>query len=72
MKTVSDIMTDYLKANGFDGLVGDDCGCQLGDLFPCDCCSRNCLPARKFTWETMTEGQRENCEPDCEWYMIAD
>jgi len=34
-KTVKEIVEQYLEANGYDGLWLDDCGCRLGDLFPC-------------------------------------
>jgi hypothetical protein len=45
-KTVLDIVSEYLKANGFDGLTDDDeCGCTLGDLAPCGECICNCFPA---------------------------
>ena len=37
-KDVTDIVTQYLKAHGYDGLFNDymECGCRLGDLHPCD------------------------------------
>ena len=25
----------YLKENDYDGLCGDECGCELDDMFPC-------------------------------------
>jgi len=34
--TTKEIVIDYLKANGFDGLYSDDCGCSISDLMPCD------------------------------------
>lgn len=36
-KTVLAIVEDYLKCNGFDGLVAGDreCACILADLAPC-------------------------------------
>jgi hypothetical protein len=34
--TVKEILKKYLVDNGFDGLVGDECGCDLKDLIP-DC-----------------------------------
>jgi len=36
--TIREIITEHLKANGFDGLCNPygDCGCLLGDLMPCD------------------------------------
>jgi hypothetical protein len=35
--TVKEIIKQYLKANGYDGLVSDDgdCGCELEDVWPC-------------------------------------
>ena len=43
--TVKDILTDYLKKNGFDGLANTDCGCKVDDLASCchDCL--DCEPA---------------------------
>ena len=31
-----EIITKHLEENGFDGLCGDDCGCLMDDLFPCE------------------------------------
>ena len=43
--TVFDIITEYLKANHYDGLTdGDDCGCLLDDLMPCGCNGWDCIP----------------------------
>jgi hypothetical protein len=36
--SIADIVTEYLKANGYDGLYSEagECCCSLGDeLFPC-------------------------------------
>lgn len=35
--TIEDIIKQYLKDNGFDGLCNPDleCGCGLDDLMPC-------------------------------------
>lgn len=46
---VSEVVLQYLQANGFDGLSGDGCGCGLDDLFPCDGMGDclECVPARK-------------------------
>jgi len=41
---IKEIITKYLTENGFDGLCGEECGCQLGDLFPCESISPNCEP----------------------------
>jgi hypothetical protein len=34
-KSVRDIVREYLVANGYDGLAGDECGCDLDDLMTC-------------------------------------
>lgn len=44
---VRDIIIEYIKANDFDGLSGDDCGCDLNNLCPCDECCIECVPAYK-------------------------
>ena len=36
MKTVKEIVKDFLIAHGYDGLWNDDCGCFLVDLMPCN------------------------------------
>ena len=46
---VAQIVEEYLKRNGFDGLYNffEPCGCKLGDLMPCsDDCSA-CKPGYK-------------------------
>ena len=43
-----EILTEYLKKNGFDGLYHPDgCGCLIGGLFPCECDPGDCLPGYK-------------------------
>jgi len=45
---LQDIVKNYLKDNGFDGLYNPDdpCGCSKDDLFPCACgfFPRDCNP----------------------------
>jgi len=43
--TVRDILYAWLKANGYAGLAGDECGCSLDDLAPCGCDPLACEPA---------------------------
>ncbi len=47
---VIDIVAEYLKVNGYDGLCADDCGCGLGSLVECSGeCFADCVPAHKLT-----------------------
>jgi len=32
---IREIVEAWLKKNGYDGLVGESCGCQIEDLMPC-------------------------------------
>lgn len=46
---VRKILTDYLKENGFDGLTyPGECGCEIGDLAPCDNLRLDCEPGYKI------------------------
>ena len=36
-KEVHEIVEEWLKANGYDGLYRpNECACKVGDLMPCD------------------------------------
>jgi hypothetical protein len=51
MKTVnvSEIISGYLKANGYDGLMSEnDCACELSDLMPCGEDCSTCEPGYKI------------------------
>ena len=37
----------WLEANGYEGLAGEYCGCEINDLMPCDEPNINCQPAYK-------------------------
>lgn len=45
---VRQITEHWLRANGFDGLATDGCGCGVDDLMPCDGGLDNCKPAKRF------------------------
>lgn len=49
MRTVNNILSEWLRANGFDGLSNLDyeCGCELADLVPCGSDCSQCEPAYK-------------------------
>ncbi|MEN6492609.1 MAG: hypothetical protein ABFC85_11530 [Rectinema sp.] len=56
--TPKEVIVKYLQGNGFDGLAGEDCGCGLDDLAPCESCNTfECSPA----YRTMCDG---NPKPD--------
>ena len=53
------IIEKHLKDNGFDGLCGDECGCQTNELWPCDSPDMDvCRPGYK----RICPGANENCE----------
>lgn len=48
MRDVKEIVAQYLKACGLDGLYNEvGCGCDLSDLMPCDSPCDRCEPAYK-------------------------
>jgi hypothetical protein len=58
---VAEIVSGYLVKNGFDGLVGDECGCALDDLIACDSEDvLNCSPGYKIPC---------TCGEGCEWHI---
>ena len=56
--TVKEITKAWLEGHQFDGLAGDECGCELSDLMPCGCegCE-DCQPAKKIVHEG-----KDSCE----------
>ena len=62
---VREIITEYLEANGYGGLYADECGCLIGDLFPCDGPCDDCKPGYKVPCDPKT------CpaDGDCEWHI---
>jgi len=63
---VHDIVKKYLEENGYEGLCGEECGCELADLFPCGGdWALECVP-----------GYKVPCDPEkcpngggCAWHM---
>ena len=45
--TVKDIVAAWLIANGYDGLAGEACGCNLADLMECGEGAQDCVPGYK-------------------------
>ena len=46
-KTVEQILSEYLKKHGYDGLCRDECGCDLDHLAPCMDYCLDCRPGYK-------------------------
>lgn len=54
--TVNEIVKTWLKENGYDGLAGEECGCKLDALFPCDSLGDSCVAGHLVQCP---------CEKDC-------
>jgi hypothetical protein len=63
--TVREIIFQYLKTNGYDGLCGCECGCELSDLAPCDADFCSCQPGYKVPCDV------ESC-CSAGWHMSVD
>lgn len=59
--TVGSIIADYLNANGFDGLAGNECGCKTGEMFLCDLADANCKPAHYVTCDKCDRRRTDTC-----------
>ncbi len=56
-KSVKDIVIEYLKKNGYDGLCNDNqCGCKLDHFMPCDGDVIACVPAYHHECEKCASG----------------
>jgi hypothetical protein len=52
MMDVKQIVTEWLKEHGYDGLYFEsDCGCLLDDLMCCEECFDTCMPGYKMVIE---------------------
>jgi hypothetical protein len=45
---IRDIVKKYLIDNCYDGLAGEECGCETGDLMCCDDPELTCEPGHKI------------------------
>jgi hypothetical protein len=63
MRNCKEIVKDYLKRNGFDGLTMPGvCGCGLDDFAPCCDEHEECVPAYKQKKDC------SNCNASCDGY----
>ena len=67
MKT-KEIIEQFLRANKFDGLYNDNCGCIVDDLCPCENIQDDCRAGYKSLctcgdWVISTSGESKciNC-----------
>ncbi len=62
--TVKEIVKKYLEDNGYDGLCGEECGCDLPDIFACEY-AVDCEPGYKVPCIP------ETCpaDGDCPWHI---
>jgi hypothetical protein len=63
--TILEIVREYLKANGYDGLCNPDaeCGCVLDDLMPCSEPGMECQAGHR-----VKPGPDD--DPDNEWLIV--
>ena len=62
-ETVKEIVADYLKKNGYDGLCRDGCGCGLDCFMPCsDEIRHNCRPAYAKTQKCSECDSYDSCD----------
>lgn len=65
--SIRDIVREYLKTNGYDGLYNPEtCACEVDALMPCDEPSMGeCSPGYKVS------GCEEWCGMGCPWHITA-
>lgn len=68
--TVKEIVVEWLKVNGYDGLAGEECGCAIDDLFCCGCSGEDCVPGHKKFQKDFTEEERAEFGDDVEWVIV--
>lgn len=70
--TGTEMIIAHLEDNGYGGLYAPDweCGCQLGDIAPCDENGMDCHAGYK----TECDGTLEDCDPDnpCTFHIMPD
>ena len=64
---VKEILQQWLKDNGYDGLFCEYCGCERDDICPCDLSPNivDCEPGYKFM------GCNEECGEGCDWHITS-
>jgi len=67
-KSVTEIVEQYLKQNGFSGLVHADteCGCPLDDLRLCGESWADCAPGHQHFYGVDCDDNSDCCQDVCE------
>ena len=62
---VREIIINFLKENGYDGLYFDNCGCGFDDFIPCHSACDQCSPAYAHSLEDCKKcSEYDYCTPD--------
>ncbi|MCL2793604.1 MAG: hypothetical protein FWD87_11010 [Spirochaetaceae bacterium] len=71
--TVVEIVKEYLKENGYDGLCSPYCGCGVNNLDACDSDFSECVPAYKVPYLVCLECEDfKQCAPDVDEEIYCD
>ena len=60
MKSIKDVILEYMKEHGYTGLVGDGCGCGIDNIGICE----NSISECEFGYACTPDCDR--CECECE------
>ncbi len=70
--TIKEIVDQYLKANGYDGLVDfmGGCSCNLDDgLMPCDL---DCIAGCSAGYKVPCNPETCQADGDCKWHIAEE
>jgi hypothetical protein len=60
--TVKEILVEWLKEHGYDGLCTHGCGCVVDDLIPCVDGIETCEPGYRVPCSSCADCQLDGCE----------
>ena len=63
---IRQIVEKWLRANNYDGLVTENCGCEVDDLMPCDNYRPDCTAGYKVP---CPGGEDCPADGDCPWHI---
>ena len=64
---VKEILGQWLKDNGYDGLYNEDCGCEIDDLAPC---CIDCIAECEAGYKVPCPGPEDcSADGDCYWHI---